>query len=181
MLFPIWLLSFGVNISVLCLSFTFYRSTGNLSELSNHNVFQVCKPFWKFVRQNCQNLTWIRTLLFVEVLMSVNSNFAVLCPSASRPFWENVPEQRGMSDSVCCALFFPQDKFERVSSDLTTTTLSLDIGRVLKPGNSWREGVEERDWCFEAQHEGGREREMLRHHPSGTWWWWWHWYIYIYL
>lgn len=79
-----------------------------------------------------------------------------------------------------CALFFPQDKFERVSSDLTTTTLSLDIGRVLKPGNSWREGVEERDWCFEAQHEGGREREMLRHHPSGTWWWWWHWYIYIY-
>lgn len=40
LVFPIWLLSFGVNTSVLCLSFPFYRSTGNLSELSNQNVFQ---------------------------------------------------------------------------------------------------------------------------------------------
>ena len=52
---------------------------------------------------------------------------------------------------------FSSGSIERVSSDLTTTTLSLDIGRVLKPGNSWREGVEERDWCVEAQHEGGRD------------------------
>lgn len=94
---------------------------------------------------------------------------------------------RGMSDSSSPLFVFPGilrnifsfGSIQRVSSHLSTTTLSLDIGRVLKPGNSWREGVEERDWCFEAQHEGGRERKMLRHHLSGTWWWWWHLYTYI--
>ena len=59
--------------------------------------------------------------------MSVNSNFAVLCPSASRPFWVNVLAHFSYFSAVVvcrthpllflffqgfCAIFFPLDQFK---------------------------------------------------------------------